>query len=108
MGEENPSGYVKRKFRRTHFKLCSKWENQFLLGIKGKVERKEITTKDLKGGILKLLNTYILNFNNYWYSSYKPRYEMFGKKSPVVIVKEDWKEEIEAGTIHVSFIEKYM
>jgi len=33
---------------------------------------------------------------------------MFGKKSPVVIVKEDWKEEIEAGTIHVSFIEKYM
>jgi len=33
MGEENPSGYVKRKFRKTHFKLCSKWENQFLLGI---------------------------------------------------------------------------
>ena len=84
------------------------FDTNFISQLKGKVERKEITTKDLKGEILKLLNTYILNFNNYWYSSYKPRYEMFGKKSPVAIVKEDWKDEIEAGTMNTSFIEKYI
>lgn len=32
---------------------------------------------------------------------------MFGKKSPVAIVKEDWKAEIETNTIHVNFLEKY-
>ena len=84
------------------------FDTGFISQLKQKVERKEITTKDLKGEILKLLNTYILNFNNYWYSNYKPRYEMFGKKSPVAIVKEDWKTEIEANTIHVNFLEKYM
>ena len=31
-----------------------------------------------------------------------------GNKSPVTIVKEDWKEEIEANTLHINFLEKYM
>lgn len=33
---------------------------------------------------------------------------MFGKKSPVAIVKEDWKKEIEENTLQVKFLEKYM
>jgi len=84
------------------------FDTGYISRLKEKVDKKKITRKELKWEILSLLNTYILNFNNYWYSSYKPRYEMFGKKSPVTIVKEDWKDEIEANTIHVSFIEKYM
>ena len=60
-----------------------------------------------KKEILKLLNTYILNFNKYWYSSYKPRYELFKKKSPLIIAKEDWKEEIDNWTLNIEFLEKY-
>jgi len=49
----------------------------------------------------------MLNFNNYWYSSYKPRYEVFGKKSPINIVKEDWNNKIESKKIDISYLEKY-
>jgi len=45
--------------------------------LKEQVNRGKITKEELKPKILKLLNTYILNFNKYWYSSYKPRYEIF-------------------------------
>lgn len=40
------------------------------------------------------LNKYTLNFNKYWYSSYEPRYELFWKKSPLDITKDDWNNEI--------------
>ena len=32
-GKKKPNAYVKRKFRKINFRLCRKWENQFLLGI---------------------------------------------------------------------------
>ncbi len=75
--------------------------------LKEKLKNNEITKQDLKKEVLKLLNKYILNFNNYWYSSYKPRYELFWKKSPLAIVKEDWKSEIENWEIKIEFLEKY-
>ncbi len=39
--------------------------------LKEKLKNNEITKQDFKKEVLKLLNKYILNFNNYWYSSYK-------------------------------------
>ncbi len=75
--------------------------------LKEKLKNNEITKQDLKKEVLKLLNKYILNFNNYWYSSYKPRYELFWKKSPLAIVKEDWKSEIEKWEIKIELLEKY-
>jgi hypothetical protein len=83
------------------------FDTKYISNLKQKVDNKEITKQELKKEILKLLNTYILNFNNYWYSSYKPRYEVFGKKSPIDILKEDWKDEIELNKIDISYLEKY-
>ena len=83
------------------------FDTKAISNLKTKLDNWKITKLDLKKEILKLLNTYILNFNNYWYSSYKPRYEFFWKKSPVTIVKEDYKEEIEEWKININFLEKY-
>ena len=84
------------------------FDTKAISNLKVKLDNWKITKSDLKKEILKLLNTYILNFNNYWYSSYKPRYELFWKKSPVTIVKEDWKNEIEEWNINTIFLEKYL
>ena len=84
------------------------FDTKAISNLKIKLDKWKITKNDLNKEILKLLNTYILNFNNYWYSSYKPRYELFWKKSPVTIVKEDWKNEIEEWSINTIFLEKYM
>lgn len=84
------------------------FDTKAISNLKVKLDKWKITKENLKKEILKLLNTYILNFNNYWYSSYKPRYELFWKKSPVVITKEDWKKEIEEWKVNMEFLEKYM
>jgi len=83
------------------------FDTKVITKLKEKLKNNEISKEDLKKEILKLLHKYILNFNNYWYSSYKPRYEIFWKKSPLMIAKEDWKEEIEAWVINIEFLEKY-
>lgn len=83
------------------------FDTKYISNLKEKINNKEITKQELRGEILKLLNKYILNFNNYWYSSYKPRYAVFWKKSPIMIAKEDWKKEIEQWTININFLEKY-
>ena len=99
------NGHVESFHRRVEEDL---FDTGYISRLKEKVDKKEIEKKELKWEILKLLNTYILNFNNYWYSSYKPRYELFWKKSPITIIKEDWNKEIEAGTLQVNFLEKYL
>lgn len=83
------------------------FDTKAITKLKEKLKNNEIAKEDLKKEVLKLLNKYILNFNNYWYSSYKPRYEVFWKKSPLTITKEDWKKEIEAWVINIEFLEKY-
>jgi len=83
------------------------FDTKAITNLKQKVRDWIIDKIQLKREILKLLNTYVLNFNNYWYSSYKPRYELFWKKSPITIVKEDWKQDIENKTFDTSYLEKY-
>jgi len=83
------------------------FDTKSVANLKQKVKDEIIDKTELKREILKLLNTYVLNFNNYWYSSYKSRYELFWKKSPITIVKEDWKEKIEAKSFNTIFLEKY-
>ena len=75
--------------------------------LKEQVRKWTLSKDQLKPKILWLLNEYILNFNTYWYSSYKPRYEVFWKQSPLEIAKQDWKEEITKGEISIEFVEKY-
>lgn len=84
------------------------FDTKYISKLKNKLDNWKITKQDLKKEILKLLNTYILNFNNYWYSSYKPRYELFWKKSPVNIVKEELKNEIDKWIVNINFLEKYL
>ena len=81
-------------------------DTKYISNLKDKVKAWIIDKINLKKEILKLLNKYILNFNNYWYSSYKPRYELFWKKSPMKIIKEDWKEDIETNNFDIWILEK--
>lgn len=83
------------------------FDTKAVSNLKEQVNKGKLHKSELKKEILKLLNTYILNFNKYWYSSYKLRYEVFWKKSPLEIAKEDWKEEIENWKIKIEFVEKY-
>ena len=83
------------------------FDTKAISNLKQKVKDWIIDKTELKREILRLLNTYVLNFNNYWYSSYKPRYELFWKKSPITIIKEDWEQEIEAKSFDINFLEKY-
>lgn len=83
------------------------FDTKAISNLKDKLDKGKITKQDLKKEILKLLNTYILNFNNYWYSSYKPRYDLFWKKSPIIIVKEELNKEINEWKINIQFLEKY-
>jgi predicted nuclease of restriction endonuclease-like (RecB) superfamily len=53
------------------------FDTKAISNLKQKVKDWIIDKTQLKKEILKLLNNYVLNFNNYWYSSYKPRYELF-------------------------------
>jgi len=105
---------IKRKEQNWHVETFHRRIEEDLFDTKGisnlkvKLDNWKITKNELKKEILKLLNTYILNFNNYWYSSYRPRYELFWKKSPVIIVKEDYKEEIKEWKINMNFIEEYI
>lgn len=104
---------IKRKEQNWHVETFHRrieedlFDTKAISNLKEKLKKWKIIKLDLKKEILKLLNTYILNFNNYWYSSYKPRYDLFWKKSPVTIVKEDFKEEIEEWKININFVEKY-
>ncbi len=45
--------------------------------LKRKLKNNRITKQDLKKEVLKLLNKYIINFNNHLYSNHKPRYGLF-------------------------------
>lgn len=83
------------------------FDTKAISNLKEQVKNWKIDKSELKKEILKLLNTYILNFNKYWYSSYKPRFEVFNKKSPLTIAKEDWQEEIKNWEININFLEKY-
>jgi len=86
------------------------FDTKYISDLKQKVDNWELDKTDLKKEILKLLNIYVLNFNNYWYSSYKPRYELFWKKSPISIIKEDWKQEKrdkKNKKLNFNFLEKY-
>ena len=104
INRKEQNGHVETFHRRIEEDL---FDTKAISNLKQKVKIWKIKKEELKKEILKLLNTYILNFNKYWYSSYKPRYEVFWKKSPLEIAKEDWKEEIIEGKINIEFIEKY-
>ncbi len=104
INRKEQNGHVETFHRRIEEDL---FDTKAISDLKTKLDNWKITKTDLKKEILKLLNTYILNFNNYWYSSYKPRYEVFWKKSPLEVAKEDWKEEIEKWEINIDFIGKY-
>ena len=100
--EEN--GHVESFHRRIEEDL---FDTKVISDLKEQLDKWKITKEELKPKILKLINIYILNFNKYWYTSYKPRYEVFWKKSPLDITKEDWKEEINKWKINIEFLEKY-
>ena len=95
------NGHVESFHRRVEEDL---FDTKYISNLKQKVNDWIIDKTELKK---EILNTYVLNFNNYWYSSYKPRYELFWKKSPVTIVKEDWKKEIETKSFDTIFLERY-
>ena len=100
--EEN--GHVESFHRRIEEDL---FDTKAISNLKEKLDKWKIEKKDLKKEVLKLLNKYILNFNNHWYSSYPPRYKVFWKKSPIKIIKEEYKEEIETWEINLNFLCKY-
>ena len=104
INRKEQNGHVETFHRRIEEDL---FDTKAISDLKDKVKNGKIDKSELKIKILKLLNTYILNFNKYWYSSYKPRYELFKKKSPLTIAKEDWKNEIENWSINIEFLEKY-
>ena len=104
INRKEQNGHVESFHRRIEEDL---FDTKAISQLKVQLDKEKISTEELKPKILKLLHEYILNFNNYWYSSYAPRYESFWKKSPVDIVKEDWGKEIEGWDIRVEFIEKY-
>jgi len=104
INRKEQNGHVETFHRRIEEDL---FDTKAISKLKEKVNNKKLHKSELKKEILKLLNKYILNFNKYWYSSYKPRYEVFQKKSPLEIAKEDWKEEIENWKINIEFLEKY-
>ena len=104
INRKEQNGHVETFHRRIEEDL---FDTKAISNLKEQVDKWKITKKELKKEILRLLNTYILNFNKYWYSSYKPRYELFNKKSPLEIAKKDWKEEIENNKINIEFVEKY-
>lgn len=104
INKKEQNGHVETFHRRIEEDL---FDTKAISDLKEQVNRGKITKEELKPKILKLLNTYILNFNKYWYSSYKPRYEIFWQKSPLEIAKEDWKKEIENNEINIEYIEKY-
>ena len=100
--EEN--GHVEAFHKRIEEDL---FDTKYISDLKLKLDCWEITKYELKWEILKLINEYTLNFNKYWYTSYEPRYELFWEKSPLKIIEEDWKEEIENGKVNINFLEKY-
>lgn len=51
--------------------------------------KRVIKNKTDKSKVIPTIAKYIQNFNRYWYSSYKPRYNTFWKKSPLQIIKDD-------------------
>ena len=51
--------------------------------------KSKIKTKKDKVKIIPLISDYVRNFNMYWFSSYKPRYATFWKKSPIQIANQD-------------------
>ena len=104
INRKEQNGHVESFHRRIEEDL---FDTKAISDLKIKVNKWKITKSDLKREILKLLNKYVLNFNNYWYSSYEPRYKVFWKNSPVTIVKEEFKKEIEDGGININFLEKY-
>ena len=104
INRKEQNGHVETFHRRIEEDL---FDTKAISNLKEQLNKGKIIKEELKPQILKLLNTYILNFNKYWYSSYKPRYELFWKKSPLEIAKEDLKEEIENNKINIEFVEKY-
>ena len=104
INRKEQNGHVETFHRRIEEDL---FDTKAISKLKDKVNNWKLHKSELKKEILKLLNRYILNFNKYWYSSYKPRYEVFKKKSPLEISKEDWKKEIENWEINIEFLEKY-
>ncbi len=64
----------------------------------------KINVKADKSKILNIISKYIQRFNKHWYSSYEPRYEMFGKKSPIQIIKQDWWDKIEYDLLTEIFV----
>ncbi len=98
--------YIKKKFK--WYKIIkNKEENGHVEAFHRICEEEFFDTKKVqkallsplkisdKEKILKKLDKYIKWYNKYWYSSYKPRYLVFWKKSPIQIIKSDWWDKLD-------------
>ena len=103
--KKEQNGHVEAFHRRIEEDL---FDTQYISEIREQLDDWEINKADLKPKILDLLNDYTINFNKYWYSSYQPRLETFGDKSPFEIIKDDWKERIDEWEIDVEYMEEYL
>jgi hypothetical protein len=57
-------------------------------------DMKRKTREEKKIMFIDRTHEYVKNHNKYWFSSYRPRYETFWKKSPQQIIIDDWGDRI--------------
>jgi hypothetical protein len=82
---------IERKEENGHVEAYHRICEEDFMDTKGASEGLRGQSKEEKKKLfLERSHEYVKDHNAYWFSSYRPRYSMFQKKSPIQIIVDDW------------------